>query len=227
MKTPLTLPQSLLLLTLKDETGRPKAGFYKPAIAGAGVSELLLRGALTTTEDKKPRLIAATDAATQGPFLDLILTAIASSKKQRTMQEWIARLGSHKDLIPLLAEELCKLGALTKETSKVFGLFTLTSWPEASPKLESNLKIRLEKAIGGTGKVDEQLSVIIALAKAADVLRHNFDRALLKSNKTRIEAITEGDLLATGATVAAVKAVQAAITVAIVVAAIVPAVTAT
>jgi hypothetical protein len=225
MKTPLTLPQSLLLLTLKDESGRPKAGLYKPAIAGAGVSELLLRGLLIATEDKKPKLIAAPDARAREPFLDLILNAIANSEKQRTMQDWITRLGNHKDLIPTLAEELCKLGALTKETSKVFGLFTLTSWPEASPKLESNLKTELKRTIAGTGQVDERLSVIIALAKTADVLRHNFDRDLLKSNKARIKAITAGDLLATGATVAAVKAAQAAITAAIVVAAVIPTVT--
>lgn len=226
MTTPLTLPQSLLLLTLNDESGRPKAGLYKPAIAGAGVSELLLRGLFTLTDEKKPKLVVTSTHATQGPFLELILAAIATGGKQRNMQYWITKLGNHKDLIPTLAEELCVLGALTKETSKVFGLFTLTKWPEASPKLESNLKNQLKNAIVGTSKVDERSSVIIALAKSADVLRHNFDRDTLKSNKARIKAITEGDLLATGATVAAVKAVQAAITAAIVVAAIIPTVTA-
>jgi len=226
MATPLTLPQSLLLLTLKDESGRPKAGLYKPAIAGAGVSELLLRGLLSLTDEKKPKLVAAPNPAGQGPFLDLILTAIADGKKQRDMQYWITKLGNHKDLIPTLAEELCKLGALTKETSKVFGLFTFTKWPEVSPKLESNLKIQLNKAIEGTDKVDERSTVIIALAKAADVLRHNFDRDMLKSNKARIKSITEGNLLATGATKAAIKAAQAAITATIVAAAIVPTVTA-
>ena len=226
MKMPLTLPQSLLLLTLKDESGRPKAGHYKPAIAGAGVSELLLRGQLTLTDEKKPKLVAAPISTSQGPFLDLILMVVANGKKQRDMQFWITKLGNHKDLIPTLAEELCKLGALTKETSKLFGLFTFTKWPEASPKLESNLKAQLKKAISGTGKVDERSSVIIALAKSADVLRHNFDRDLLKSNKLRIKSITDGGLLATGATEAAIKAAQAAITAAIVAGAIVPVVTA-
>ncbi|KCZ63708.1 hypothetical protein L53_04235 [Hyphomonas sp. L-53-1-40] len=59
MSDALTLPQFLLLLTLNDESGRPKAGFYTPAIAGAAVSELLLRGVLSTTNDKKPIIVAA------------------------------------------------------------------------------------------------------------------------------------------------------------------------
>lgn len=225
MSKTLTLPQSLLLLTLKDESGRPRAGFYKPAIAGAGVSELLLRGLLSLTDDKKPKLVAASGSASQGPFLDFISTQISADKKQRDMQYWISKLGNHKELVPTLAEELCKLGALTKETSKVFGLFTLTAWPEASQKLESNLKAQLQEVITGSGEIEDRLSVIIALAKSADVLRHNFDRDILKSNKARIKAITDGDLLATGATEAAVKAAKAAITAAVVVAAVVPTVT--
>ena len=225
MSDALTLPQSLLLLTLKDESGRPKAGFYKPAIAGAAVSELLLRGVLSLTDDKKPKLVAAPGDASHGPFLDFILTQISADKKQRDMQSWITKLSNHKALIPTLAEELCKLGALTKETSKVFRLFTLTAWPEASPKLESNLKAQLEKAITGSGEVEDRLSVIMALAKSADVLRHNFDRDILKSNEARIKAITDGDLLATGATEAAVRAAKAAISAAIVVADVVPTVT--
>lgn len=225
MSKALTLPQSLLLLTLKDESGRPKAGFYKPAIAGAGVSELLLRGALTLTQDKKPKLVAAPGFDRQGPFLDLILTQIAAAQKQRDMQYWITKLGNHKALVPTLAEELCKLGALTKDTSKIFGLFTLESWPQASSKLETDLKARMKKAITGSGDVEDRLSVIIALAKSADVLRHNFDRDILKSNKARIKAITDGDLLATGATEAAVKAAKAAITAVIVAGAVIPTVT--
>ena len=225
MPKALTLPQSLLLLTLKDDSGRPKGGFYKPALAGAGVSELLLRGLLSVTDEKKPKLVAASEPASQGPFLDFILTQIAADPKQREMQYWITKLGNQKALVPTLAEELCKLGALTKETSKIFGLFTLNAWPEASPKLEANLKAQLEDAIAGSGEVQDRISVIIALAKSADVLRHNFDRKFLKSNEARIKAITDGDLLATGATEAAVQAAKAAITAAIVVGAIVPTVT--
>nr|WP_070961196.1 GPP34 family phosphoprotein [Hyphomonas sp. Mor2] len=225
MSIALTLPQSLLLLSLKDESGRPQASFYKPAIAGAGISELLLRGSLILTDDKKPKLITAPGSASQGPFLDLILAQISADKKPREMQYWATKLSNHKALVPTLAEELRKLGAVTKKTSKMFGLFTLNSWPEASPKLEANLKAQLRVAITDSGEVEDRLSVIIALAKSADVLRHNFDRDLLKANAQRIKAIADGDLLATGATDAAIKAAKAAITATIVVAAVVPTVT--
>lgn len=222
----LTLPQALLLLTLNDDTGRPKAGFYKPAIAGAAISELLLQDQLELTDEKKPKLVRVSDAHVQSPVLDLVLSEIAASKKPRDMQTWITKLGQHKDLIPTLADELCELGALTKETSKLLGLFTITKWPEASQALETDLKSELSSAINGTSRLDIRSSVIIALAKAADVLKHNFDRETLRSNKARIEAIAKGDLLATSATQAAIRAAQAALTAALVAGAIAPAVTA-
>lgn len=211
MTPALSLPQALLLLTLKDESGRPKAGFYKPAIAGAAISELLLLDTITLTDDEKPKVIVPAEAQSNSVFLMLCLNKMRASKKPRDMIYWATKLGQDKKLIPTLAEELCGLGALRKETSKVFGLFTVTSWPEASPKLEGKLKARLETAMFGTGDVDERTCVIIALAKSADVLRHNFDRSDLKTHKARIKAITAGELYAAGATAKAIKAAQAAI----------------
>ncbi|MEM7494241.1 MAG: GPP34 family phosphoprotein [Pseudomonadota bacterium] len=210
MSPTLSLPQALLLLTLKDETGRPKAGFYKPAIAGAALSELLLSGAITLTDDKKPKVIVSSDAQSNSPFLMLCLEKIRATKKPRDMTYWASKLGQTKYLIPTLAQELCELGALREETSKVLGVFTMTSWPEASPELESTLKQQLETALFGTGDVDEHTCVLIALAKSADVLRYNFDRKALKAHKERIKAITTGDLLAAGATDKAIKAAQTA-----------------
>ncbi|MEQ3746657.1 MAG: GPP34 family phosphoprotein [Henriciella sp.] len=211
MTTALSLPQALLLLTLKDETGKPKAGFYKPAIAGAAISELLLQDMVTLIDEKKPKLNVRPEATSDSLLLTMCIDRMRDSKKPRDMAHWVMKLGQHKDLVPTLGNELCGLGALSKETSKVFGLFDRTVWPQASPKLEMNLKIQLEDAMFGTAPVDERTCAIIALAESADVLRHNFDRQKLKANKDRIKAITAGDLYAAGATAKAIKAAQAAI----------------
>ena len=211
MSSVLSLPQALLLLTLKDETGTPKAGFYKPAIAGAALSELLLQDMIALSDEKKPKVIVRPDARSESDVLNLCLDRLRDSKKPRDMAHWVMKIGGDKRLIPILADELCTLGALSEETSKVFGLFDRTVWPEASRELEMNLKLQLEDAMFGTGPVEERTCVIIALAKSADVLRHNFDRKKLKMNKERIKAITAGELYAAGATAKAIKAAQAAI----------------
>ncbi len=211
MSSALSLPQALLLLTLKDETGTPKAGFYKPAIAGAALSELLLKDMVSLTDEKKPKVIVHPEAHSQSEVLSVCLERLRDSKKPRDMAHWVMKIGQDKRLIPTLADELCALGAVSRETSKVFGLFDRTVWPEASPKLEMNLKLQLEDAMFGTGPVDERTCVIIALAKSAGVLRYNFDRKKLKANKDRIKAITAGDLYAAGATAKAIKAAQMAV----------------
>lgn len=210
----LTLPQALLLLILKNESGTPKAGFHKPVIAGAGLSELLLQGLITLSAEKKPKVIISTSAHSESPFLNLYLEQLRDSKKPRDMAYWIMKLGRQKSLNLILADELSDLGAITKETRKVLGLFDRTVWPEASPKLEADLKQNLEKAMFGNGPVDERTCTIIALAKTANVLNYNFEREKLKANKDRIKAITAGELYAAGATAKAIKSMQTAVIVA-------------
>ena len=210
----LTIPQALLLLILKNESGTPKAGFHKPVIAGAGLSELLLQGLITLSDETKPNVIVAASAQSESPFLNHYLERLRDSKKPRDMAHWIMKLGRQKSLNVILAEELCELGAITRETRKVLGLFDRTIWPEASPKLEADLKQSLETAMFGDGPVDERTSTIIALSRTANVLNDNFDRKKLKANRERIEAITAGELLAAGATAKAIKAMQTAVIVA-------------
>lgn len=207
----LSIPQALLLLILKNESGTPKAGFHKPVIAGAALSELLLQELVILSDEKKPKVIVTADAHSESPFLNLCLERLRDSKKPREMAYWIRNLGRQKTLNLTLADELCELGAIKRETSKVLGLFDRTVWPEASPKLEADLKHSLEKAMFENGPVDERTCTIIALSKTANVLSYNFDRKKLKANKDRIKAITAGELYAAGATAKAVKAMQMAI----------------
>lgn len=211
MSHALSIPQALLLLILKNESGTPKTGFHKPVIAGAALSELLLQGLVTLSDEKKPKVIVGANTQSKSPFLNLCLEQLRDSEKPREMAHWIMKLCRHKSSNLTLADELCELGAITRETSKVFGLFDRTVWPEASPKLEADLKQGLEEAMFGNGPVDERKCVIIALSKTAKVLNYNFDRKKLKANKDRIKAITAGDLYAAGATAKAVKAAQTAI----------------
>lgn len=210
----LTIPQALLLLILKNESGTPKAGFQKPVIAGAGLSELLLQGLITLSEEKKPKVVVAVSSHSESPFLSYYLERLRDSNKPRNMAHWIMKLGSQKSLNVILAEELCELGAISRETTKVLGMFDRTVWPEASPKLEADLKRSLEAAMFGDGPVDERTSTIIALSRTANVLNYNFDRKKLKANQERIKTITEGELLAAGATAKAIKAIQTAVIVA-------------
>ncbi|MEL6826680.1 MAG: GPP34 family phosphoprotein [Pseudomonadota bacterium] len=207
----ITLPQAILLLSLNDETGKTEDGYYQPALAGAALAELLLRRTIEL-QDSPEAVMPLRHRETLGVFLSMCDQEIGGAPKPRDLNYWIAQLANQKDFIATLADELCHLGALSREETRVFGLFARTVWPEASPDLETALKQDMAHAMfEDTGPVNEELCLTIALANAVDLLSHNFPAELLAKHADRVVAISAGNCLSTSSSEAVMDAVNRAI----------------
>ncbi|MEO1659536.1 MAG: GPP34 family phosphoprotein [Pseudomonadota bacterium] len=207
----ITLPQALLLLSLNDKTGKTEDGYYQPALAGAALADLFLHKAVELQSD--PDLVVPLRHSLElGAFLSMCDTAIGAAPKPQGLAYWIGQLGAQTDFIATIADELCHLGALSRESTKVFGLFTRTIWPEASPAMETALKAEMAQAMfEDTGAVHERICLTIALAHAVDLLPYNFDAELLETHAERITAIAAGQCLSSSASDAVVASVNQAI----------------
>lgn len=207
----ISLPQAVLLLSLNDATGKTEDGYYQPALAGAALADLMLRGAIELQLDPQA-VVPLRHSLELGAFLGMCDTAIGGSPKPRDLTHWVATLGNQKDFIATLADELCHLGALTREKTTIFGVFSRTIWPEASPLLETQLKQEMSEVMFATsGPVEERLCLTVALSKAVGLLEHNFEAADLTTHANRISAIAAGECLTTEATDAVITAVNSAI----------------
>ena len=207
----ITLPQAILLLSLNDETGRTETAFYLPALTGAALAEMFLRGSLEL-ETQTGRAIPLRHSENLGAFLSMCDSEIGRAATPQPLSHWLAELANQKDFIATLADELCHLGALSQERTRVFGLFSRTVWPEASPVLETHLKAEMAQAMfSERASVDETLCLTIALAHAVDLLSYNFDAAELEQNADRIASIAAGQCLSSSATEAVMTSVHAAI----------------
>ncbi len=210
MNMDISLPQGLLLLSLNDATGRTEDGYYQPALAGAALADLILRGAIELQLEPQS-IIPLRHTLNLGAFLGMCDEAIGGAAKRQDLSYWVSALGNQKDFIATLADELCHLGALSREKTRVFGLFTRTIWPEASPVLETALKQEMAAAMFENGPIDERLCLTIALSKAVGLLDYNFDAADLAAHADRIASIAAGECLTLEATDAVVTAVNEAI----------------
>jgi len=225
MKTQLTLPQAILLLSLKDDTGTATGSFYRQSLAGAALTELIMRGAIEATDDKRPKIVSVNPAPIGEAFLDTCLQKIADASSPKSMKDWLFKLANTPRIIELVATPLKDQGILSEEKSKILGLFPVTKWPEANPGPERNLKAEMAAAMFtpvDSTPVDERLTTLIAISKHAGLLRLNFDKADLRAHKARIEQIVKGDMIAGQATEAAITAVKMTI----IMAATMPAITA-
>jgi len=219
--TDLTIPESLLLLALNEETGERKGTFLPYALAGAALTELLLQGRLAEAGHPAKKLEIVDSTPTGDAFLDSCLERVAEKGSGKDARAYIESLGARANLLHPLYDRLTDRGILSEQKSKMLFVLTRTTHPEADHAPEQALKDRLAKAIAGDGHVEERDSVIIALALHTDILKYNFDKDELRKNKSRIKKIADGNLLPPNAAIKTIHAMQAAVMIAAIVPAIV------
>jgi len=209
----LRIHEQILLLGLRDEEGsvESRAGMLKFALGGALLSELLLAGKISVTDDKK-KLVDTLEAPESGdPVLDEAYERISAARRRRSASRWVSGLAGIPRLRHRIAEGLCRRGILRDSEEKILLLFTRKVYPTIDAVPERKLIERLKNAVLGDGeRLDPRLAVLVALAHGTGLLRVHFDRRTLRARKKRLERLTRGDLVG-GATRDAVVAAQTAV----------------
>jgi Golgi phosphoprotein 3 len=220
----LRLHQEILLLALRDDQGTFSGGMYQYSIAGAMVSELLLQERIVANDDKTQTVAVVNEKPTGDPLLDELLGQIVKSTKHKGLQHWVSKAAGIPKLPHRIAEQLCDLGVLRHDEKKILWLFTQQIYPELDGTCEDAIRARMANVMfHEEAKPDAHTLVLIALASCGGLLRANFAPDELHQHKQRIDMLAKGDILATGATQAAIQAVQTAI----MIAAIIPVITTT
>jgi hypothetical protein len=221
----LTLQEEILLLALREEKGTEEwgAGYYLYSVAGAIISELLLRSRITIGESKKKRVTVISDNSTGDEVLDETVRLIAAAKRPKSLETWVSKIAGIRKLKHKVANGLCAKGILREEEAKILGLFKTKRYPELDPEPEKELIARLDAAIfSQIANVDVRTAIIISLAHRSEILKIPFEAKALRKKKERIEQIMNGDLISK-ATADVIQAIQ----VALLVATIVPVIAAT
>jgi hypothetical protein len=227
MKRPnnLYLHEEIMLLVLKDKEGTMASGaHFTMAMGGAFLAELLLSKRISVATQKKKKFAELTDTTPFGdPLLDECLEKLKKAKRRQQLQTWVQRFSGLKNLKNRTAQQLIHRGILRADEDKIFLIFTRKIYPEVNPIPENELIQRLNDAIfTDATDIDPRTVVLLSIAKAADILKLEFDKKELKKRKQRIEKIVNGEM--TGkATKEAIEAMQAAIMVAVIIPAVVAA----
>jgi Golgi phosphoprotein 3 len=212
----LFLYEEIMLLALKDEEGTIASGsMYNYAIGGAIIAELLLSQQIAVDQSKKRKLISVVNPELlNDSLIDEWLMKMSSSKRRKTLQDWVSRIANTRDLKHRIAAQLCQRGILKMDEGKILILFTRRIYPEINPEPERLIIDRLYNAIfTDTNDIDAPTIVLLSLAKSANILPFIFGKKEIKQRKKRIEQIVNGDI-AGKATKEAIEAMQAAVMVA-------------
>ncbi|MDA7906252.1 GPP34 family phosphoprotein [Mariniblastus sp.] len=216
MSKPLSLYQETLLLAIRDDKGTFSSGYFLYAIAGTIISELLLLQRIVAGSDKY-QIVGVVDRSTTGDeILDEALSLIYASSKPRKMQHWVVKIANLPELKHRIAQPLCDLGILRHDEKTVLWIFSQQRYPEIDGTYEDNIRRRMADVMfNEDAKPDDRTAVLIAVASHAGLLKANFSPEELRQYKKRIQQLSQGEILATKATLAAIKAMQAAVAIAV------------
>ncbi|GII84680.1 hypothetical protein Ssi03_26700 [Sphaerisporangium siamense] len=198
-----TIAEELLLLAYGEDTGKPlvPTTALDAGLAGALLADLFLSGRVGL-EAKK---IVVLDPAPLGDEeLDAALARIADDGRERKPDAWVTRLRS-AHLRERMLTRLVGRGVLSERTTKVLGLFTTHSYPEADPGVERAARTRLAEVLAGA-EPDERSAVLAGVLHACRLLPKIFPDV----DKARVKEIIEGDW-AGPAVAKAIAAVNAAV----------------
>ena len=215
------LHEEVLLLALKDDSGKVdwKASFLEYIMAGALLAELLLEERIEVSSDSKKLVTLTNSSHHENTVIDEALDMIRKSRKDRGIQHWVTKLLSLKKLKEKTAKQLCRLGVLKEEESKILFIYTSKKYPELNPEPEQQLISRLREAITSENDVDIRTAALISLTYDTGILAIPFSKKELKASKKRLKDISSGEVIGE-ATEAAINAIQATIAVIVIMPAI-------
>jgi hypothetical protein len=154
------IAEEYLLLSLDDQTGKPRIGSdrLEPALGGALIAELALRERIGVTPHeagwtKRGRVTITNLTPTDDPELDAALQKLTENEGKK-VKDLVSPFTSKKNRVShgvreRLLERLAKAGMLVRTEGTVLGFIPRTTWPAGDPEPEDDIRRRLQSALIG------------------------------------------------------------------------------
>jgi golgi phosphoprotein 3 len=192
---PLFLYEEVMLLALKNESGRLATQYSELALAGAMLAELVLAGRVSLEAKRRSWLVQVADPRPLGdPLIAECQERLAAAPRRASLQAWVERLARLKHLRHRVAQRLCERGILRAEENRVLVVFRRKDYPEVDPAPERRILERLRAAIfSDEAKVEARTAALVSLAHAADLLKPAFGGREVRARRKRIEQIAQSE----------------------------------
>ena len=215
MTLTLTTPEEFFLLSRKNETGAEQGQFVAYGLAGAIVSDLMLRGFIQPDAEKPKRLIITDPTARSGvACLDTALDLFVEKKMSgKSAQDFVNKIANRKTVLASIGESLVEKGILDEVPKSFLGI-RWKHYPETDASPEQALTARLGAVMFAEATPTPEDCVLIALMQSTSLLERNFEKQQLKAHKDRIKALARAETELTSGAQKAIEAVRMAVIVA-------------
>ena len=146
-KLQLCLHHELMLLTLDDTKGHFAGTMFLYGLAGALLSEMILQGIISVSDDEKPKVELAGGDQTGDPIIDDVVGVISASKTPQELKHWVSKVACQPDFAHRVAHQLAELGILRYDEKKILWFFTQKRYPEVDGSYEDAIRSRMAEVM--------------------------------------------------------------------------------
>jgi hypothetical protein len=162
------ITEELYLLLTKDSGTQEQPGTQRGyGLSAALITDLVVAGSVTLTEEKKPRVHVVNADPTAHPVLDQGLAFLAAKDGKRIDTLVTATKLNPEDAV---VESLVRQGILSIGSRTMLGLGKPRT-PEIDPAPERELRQRLEWVLAGGKQADLTEATLLSILQALDVAK--------------------------------------------------------
>jgi hypothetical protein len=193
--TALTLPEELLLLSMRDDNGQiidlMAANAVGYGLAGAVLMELLLRGDIRIHSDKtcEPVSEGVPEDALLNASLQLMTKRKRKNKKPYHVQEWVLTFYAYASPVKTALKSLVEKGIVRIEEKKTLGIFTTKRYPLANAALKRSVENRLWSVLRGRDASETVQQSAVYSMHSTNLPKTLLLLVLLKSSKIAFAAL--------------------------------------
>jgi len=213
MQNTLFLHHEIMLLVLRENRGTIAGGtWYRYAIGGAVLAELLLNRRIALRKSGRKHLVEAISAEPLGEALvDRCLERINSERRHISLQTLISRVADVRNLKDHVAGQLCKRDILRSQDRRILLVLRRRIYAQIDPLPRRELVERLRAAIfTDVMHIDPRTAILVSLADSTGILGVVFDKKDLSGRRRQIEKIAGGEIIGQ-ATREAIRTMQTAV----------------
>jgi hypothetical protein len=189
----LHLHESILLLSLDDETGKytSSMAYVNYAFAAGLVVDLLLEERVKIEDNK---LLLTTNAITDSRAMNALIEQLSRRKKPMKVSNWLHTIVQRSSkLYKLCLEKLIQDGILERKQAKILWVFNVNRYPTVNDQPENELRRRIHELLlddQSTPDPKEQLllTIISRCQMLSEIMPEKSERKLAEP---RLKLLTE------------------------------------
>lgn len=193
----LNVLEQILALVLTDRDGSLLDETpYRYALGGGLLVELYARDRIELEPGTSGSLVTPVSReATGDPPLDDALVQLIKATRRTNPETWVKRFAEHHELYLRVARQLCRKDAVAEHERRVRLIFRRTVYVDLADHVRDEVVGRVRNAITGDEPVDARTAMVVALSRAADILKVVFDPDEVAAARERLDRILdESDL---------------------------------